>query len=744
MNNSSPHLRFSVVQYYLANDISFRKAARKFHVGYRTIYRWVKLYKEHGEEGLGAMYRRPWNRTRGELEEKLVLMKENDPVLTVRQARANLEKRGVRISIKGIWAVWKRYGYAGFSQENMPTDLTDCSWTKESTVKFAHAKRAFDLGETERTAEVLNSIPALPRNELILKIPDPMLSTRRRVEKMGALFGKIPVHVYLERSRMLYEECRNQNLNYLALMAGLVETMALSWHGGPSKMIEKTEELKRVLAINGEHLSYSLFAPRFSLLISEGIANAKLMKIREASNIARACRKVLKRKRNIAPRFMRDVGQLYAQLGDFREAEYWYLRSLNRLGEDGEKLTKSLLADILVAKGEYAEALRIRKAEQLNYWGSLPERLRVQSAWALVRGMPHEAISLATEALASLKQEGVRLNMFGCYFTLASAYCGLGERTKARQMLSGILPFFVKNRLEDVRSIIEILLCQVPSIGRMTRSCEPPLPNITVALLLHNGQYAKALRYAERKGTLSFFHRCVLFFPDLITDLLEKGEPTGLPRTMLNLPVFRKEIPVYSVKFLGDLVVYRNQRHLDVKLKPKETAFLIHLARSKGKCIALDRIHKNFWPRSENPARNRTLLLATLRKTLNLPSHLLHVRYETLHSECYFMTDYDEYLEHLAQAKALRRAGEWDFARGAYLTAFSLFRGAPFEKMYDDWSGDMRYKILGQLEKDVKEAAEACFEHDDRAHGIEILQKAADIIPDSDEIKNLAEKLTNT
>jgi hypothetical protein len=333
--------------------------------------------------------------------------------------------------------------------------------------------------------------------------------------------------------------------------------------------------------------------------------------------------------------------------------------------------------------------------------------------------------------------------MFGCCFTLASAYCSLGEEARARQMLGGILPFFVKSRLEDVRAIIEILLCPEKSCAELKRYHPPTMPNIRIALLLKNGQYVRALSYAERKGTMSFFHRCILFFPELIVDLLEKGEPTGLPRTMLHLPVFRKEIPVYSVKFLGDLEVHRNNKQLDVKLTPKEAAFLIYLASSKGRCVALDRIHRNFWPRSKNPARNRTLLLAALRRSLNLPSHLLHIRYDSLHSEGYFMTDYDEYLEHLAQAKALLRAGEWGLARSAYALAFSRFRGEPFQKMYDDWSEDMRYRILRQLENDVKEAAAACVRSGDRAHGIDLLQKVARIVPGSDELRSFAEQLTD-
>ncbi len=741
MNNKQQNMRFEVVQYYLKNGVSFRKTALKFHIAYRTIFRWVKLYKEQGKERLLSTYRRPWNRTEAELEEKIAFMKESEPGLTVRQAKVRLKKEGIRISIKGIWGIWKRYGYAGFSQKDMTCNFTDCPWTKEATIKFRRAKELFALGSIVKSAEILNSIPALPKNELLPQIPDSLLNTRRQVERIGLLFGKIPVRSYLERLRILYEECSSRNLYYSALIVGLVETMALSWSEESLKMLQRVEELRGLLKKNGNYFSYLLFAPRLSLLISEGFACTELLKIKEALAIAKTCRTLLRKRKRVPPLFMRHLGQLYTQLEDYREAEYWYLKSLDRLDGEEEKITKSLLADIFVVKGEYKKAFSLWKDEQLDYWGSYFKRIRIQYVWSLVKGMPHKAISLATEALTLLKKEEVKRNMFGCYFTIASAYCSLGEKTKAKRTLKGILPFFVKNRLEDVKTIIEILLSQTPPTNSMFLY-EQPLPVIQLALLLKNGQYAQALRYAEKKGIMGLLHRYIFFFPELITDLLEKGRPSGLPRTMLNLPVFRKEIPVYSVKFLGNLIVHKNQKYLRVKLTPKDTAFLIYLAASKSRHISLDRIHKNFWPRSGHPSRNLAHLLVRIRKALRLPSHFLYIKENRLSFDCHFITDYGEYLEHLAQAKALMRAGERAFAKTEYRYAFSLFRDAPFERVYDNWSEDMRHMILGQLENEAIKFAESCLAHGDRGCGIEILRKISKIIFHSDEIKNLLSHLT--
>lgn len=725
-------LRLKVARYYLQNDISFRQAALKFNIAYRTIFRWVKQYKTQGEDALLSTYKRPWNRARTDFEEKIVLMKEREPVLTVRQAKAKLENEGIKISIKGIWGIWKRYGYAGTTQTDMIGNFTDCPWSVEATRKIAAANALFDRGKVEKTAEIINSIPALPENELLPKIPDSLLSIRRQIEKTSLQFGKTPVNSYLERLRILDEECQNGNLYFSILIVGLLEIKALSWSGRPLDMLNRVLEIRKILKRSGDQYSYSLFAPRLSLLISEGFAHTGLLNIKEASGIARTCRALLRSRKRVPPFFMRDLGQLYAQLEDFRETKYWYLKSIGRLGGAEEKITKSFLVDILVVKGEYKKALEVWENEKLDHWGSHSKMLRIQSMWSLTKGMPDRAISLATEVLASLEKEEAKGSMFGCYYTIASAYCSLGEKIRARRTLKKILPFLTKNRLEVVKTVIDILLSQTPTAINAVPSSGHPLPTIKLVLLLKNGQYARAFKYAENKGIIGLLHRYIFFFPEAVTGLLEKGKPTGLPRAMLNLPVFRKEIPVYSVRFLGNLMVHKNQKSLRVKFTPKDTAFLIQLATARSRHIALDRIYNDFWPDSKNPSRNLAHLLVRIRKTLHLPSHFLYIKENSLCFDCHFITDHSEYLEHLAQAKAFSAAGEWAFARDTYLQAFSLFRDAPFKKMYDNWSEDMRHTVLGQLENEVVKFAEACIAHGDRETGIATLQKISRIIPYSD------------
>jgi hypothetical protein len=145
------------------------------------------------------------------------------------------------------------------------------------------------------------------------------------------------------------------------------------------------------------------------------------------------------------------------------------------------------------------------------------------------------------------------------------------------------------------------------------------------------------------------------------------------------------------VKFLGDVIVFKNQRYLKTALSPKETAFLLHMslrAAAPGKSLLIRELCHNFWRDSTNPNDRLLHLLTSIKKKLLIPSHLLSVssRYAVprlINRGLYITTDYDEFETLLVQISSLERTGEWQFAKRDYLRAFNLIRGAPFAKMYD-------------------------------------------------------------
>jgi DNA-binding SARP family transcriptional activator len=238
---------------------------------------------------------------------------------------------------------------------------------------------------------------------------------------------------------------------------------------------------------------------------------------------------------------------------------------------------------------------------------------------------------------------------------------------------------------------------------------------------MKHGAYQKALRFAKKKGLIADFHRYLFYFPRAVNQLIRKGKDKELPEAMLKLPVFDKHIPVYSFKFLGTLVVYRNGKYLRVRLSPKYIAFLIHLALKAGepgKFIPLDDIYWNFWPDAKYPDKNLSHLLIEMKRKLKMPDKFLRVSSDRripclLNRGIHSTTDFDDFEQTILQARALERSGDWDIAKQEYKRAFSLFRGEPFQKMYDHWSEHMRGVTLNKLESEARQFAECCRKYGD-------------------------------
>jgi len=331
--------------------------------------------------------------------------------------------------------------------------------------------------------------------------------------------------------------------------------------------------------------------------------------------------------------------------------------------------------------------------------------------------------------LEESEKRQLRNHLHAASLGLAGIRATLGEEKEAKAILRKYIPLFRKYGMKRETLIRNALLEK----NLISKEHIKGFPIFKLLSLLRNnpstGRYNKALRFAKEKELLGFLHRIIVFFPEPVRALLEKGKDTGLPRAILNLPVFRKEIPVYSVKFLGHLIIYKNQKYLSVMFTPKETSFLIFLSSSKRKNISLERIYRNFWPNSKNPSRNLAHLLVRIRKTLRLPSHYLYVKENELFFDCYFSTDYGKYSEHLAQANALLRAGEWGFAKREFMRAFKLFRGEPFRKMYDDWSDDKRLEVLFSYETEVIAFTKELMKRGRKAEAEKLLKKAERIVP---------------
>ncbi|MEO0106445.1 MAG: hypothetical protein ABIL46_03860, partial [candidate division WOR-3 bacterium] len=710
--------RLLAVQYYLKNKTTLKEAALLFKIHYITLFKYVRLYRKYGEKGLTLNYRRPWNRANKELEEKIVLLKERSPALTIKDAQKILQKEGIKISFKGIWGIWKRYGYAGYDRRKMSIKFTDyCRWTKEAQAKFEVAQKIYAQGNIEQSAAIINSIPILPDNNLIQNIPDSLLTIKRKVEKVAMLYEQMPAPSYLYKLKETCEECVKQGLYFSALRLWIIQLYNLSWLGQFKEQIELISKIKKIISNDGKGASVSLFPLRYPLLISEGFVYTKLFKINKAYEIIKSCRRLLLRRSYPIPYFMQSLGILYTHVDDYKNAEYWYTKTLaeyEKWNQDCSEISNSL-STVYILKGNYQKALSFLKKRKTAGWNGEVKYLLTQGLKSLTEGSPHQAMQFVAKAIGLLKKDGIYWGMYSSNFIMASALYSLGESTRAIRKLQETLKF-ITNKYAKESLILKLLIAHICDKSLLPKSVFYSLPRIKVVNLLCQGKYFKALKYAEKKGIMSDIHRCVVFFPEMMTRVLERRVSAGLPRKMFQLPIFNYKSLVYNVKFLGDLVVYKNQKYLGCKLGPKDSAFLTYLcfnAFEPGKSINLEEIYANFWPKSENSSRNFSHLFVRLKKELKIPSYLFEISRVNgspmlINQGVYFTTDYQEFEQTLAQAKALQRAGEWGFARREYLRAFRLFRGEPFKKNFDSWSVDMRFRILSQFETEAINFAKSC------------------------------------
>jgi len=213
--------------------------------------------------------------------------------------------------------------------------------------------------------------------------------------------------------------------------------------------------------------------------------------------------------------------------------------------------------------------------------------------------------------------------------------------------------------------------------------------------------------------------------------LVKLAKSAGLPKHMLKWPIFDPGTPTIHVKFLGNVVVHKNQQYIKMKLHPQEEALLIQIAlkaSEPNKSIPLADIYQSFFPKDRSPYRLLSNLVVLIKKKLLIPRHLFGLKEKIPHPALinrgvHLTTDYQEFEQMLAQAKALENAGEWNYARKEYLRAFKLFRGAPFKKMYDPWSEQMRRVILNKLETEATHFAGSCLEHKNKKDARKVLEK---------------------
>ncbi|MEO0129846.1 MAG: helix-turn-helix domain-containing protein [candidate division WOR-3 bacterium] len=721
---------------------NLKNVATRYKIHYATLSRWIKKFNENK-----ILYPRPWNRISPEIEKMVMLLKENTPGITLHQAKKSLMEKGIHISIKGIYDIWNRYGLTRRLVDDPFSFFVQGTPETKICLEYVRylLKKELSNEVLKKAAGILNSLPGFPSNYdyILEQIPEDLLSLRRKFDKLYNQFLKIPTPEFYKKIHKLRLQFEKENLYYSAIIAGLSEILALHWMRTPEKEIELNHHLKR---LKGRLRDPIL---NFQLTFLEATARTEIMDTAIAKRLTQKARRLLRSLPYAS--FYESYGDLATFMGDYKTALRYRLRALEMAKEEEEKnrlYFKSALC--LTIDGKYREALKYLKLAKIDYKKKYYDSYNLTHTLASFGlGKLEKAEFFIQKTLEKSEKEHFRNAIFTAICCLAAIKMALGNIVESEQLLKEYLPLMKKFNIQRETLIMQFLLEK--KIKKLHT-----LPTVYILHLIKQAKdslkerdYIKIFEFAAKYGLTGYLHRCLFFVPELILHRIAQGRNVLLPRCLLQLPIFNKNFPFYELKFLGPTIIYRNQAYLKIQLNPQLNALLIYIGlhlREPNNSIDLDNIIQNFWPKSKNPIARLYYLLVQCRAILKLPTHFLSIenvgsKKYLVNKGFYIWTDYNYFQIQLAQAKALERAGEWSFARKEYLKAFQLFRSEPFKKNFDNWSVDMRFRILSQFETEAINFAKSCLEHGNKNDARKILQKVLKIIPDSQEVKGLLDGL---
>lgn len=446
--------RGNAVQTYLQSNSSLRFVSKQLGVHYNTLLRWVKLFRDGGKKNLKDRENNhsPWNRIPKEDEEAIVTLKESNPGLTIMRAKTILERRGKFYSAKGIWSVWKRYGYTGFNKTKFSSDYMDAIYiSKNDRKSIETAKTAISSGKLKKAADIVNSLLSCSDKDLVGKIPERYLNDRRKLDKLSAQFGKIPYTQFRNKIMTLRRTLVNKGLRYSAIRGGVKEVLVLEWLGKPKEKLKLIKELRHLLGRKG---SYVLTPILFTLNASEFIANMRLLRINKAVDNLSRCKQLSKRMSS--PVFLNDLAILYSYLGYYREMGKILegVIEMTEYKEDGPHIVNSL-AFVKSSAGDYRSSLSLLGTSKrtLDSIG-----LFAKSHSYIGTGKIEKARELAKQGLLEAKKMGIMSYVSNGTMILAEVNAALRERKRAMVLVKKYVELLRKSGMYGSVISREIIL----------------------------------------------------------------------------------------------------------------------------------------------------------------------------------------------------------------------------------------------------------------------------------------------
>ncbi len=727
-----------VVKEYLFEKDSLRALAQKHNIHFTTLYRWVRLFKKYGEKGLMFEFKRNNSKKEKDLhiQEAVVDIKEKEPSITLKKAQKILQGKGIEISIKGIWSIWRRYGYCGFVKERISNDYTkSIFYSKKDLKKMGMIKRNLET-EKEITKEI-SELPFIPDMNLTQFIPSRKLSLRTQLMKLYNSFGKIPINEFLKIARRLKKRFSSLGWEYSFLRAHYAELFALDWLG------RHAQEYKEFKRYESKYPKLNDLGLKFSFYMLKCHSCMCLLKIKEGMKTFNICRRLILHRKEPPLALLSDMATFCSRFGLFGELEKWLQRMTSEKVKELGSYWMTLLG-AQIANGEYEEAHNSLKFTS-HIWGYQARGYYLEALAALANGNPQEALEYGTKFLNEAKKEGIIAHLERAIMVQSLARCALGQYEEGKKIVKPYLGIFKKSGNIFNYEIWRTLLTQ-----KISKKEAKYLPCFRLLSFLSSLQrkggarkVKKLLHFVQKERAKGIFSRYILFYPDILSKLLRERSPL-LPSGFYNLSIINKAIPLFEIEFLGNYRIRCNGELINnTHFFPKEIGILLAIAIKKEYELTVENICQNFWPDKELKLAKRYLYttLNALRQKLSLTKELLTIKEGRVVKKFHCITDWLRFQELIAEAKALFLANEYSLAIKKYKEGFRLFRGEPFKKNFDDWSVNMRFKILSQLETEAINFAKSCLEHKNKNDALRILEKVLKVIPNSEEIQKLLDGL---
>lgn len=719
----SPEFKLKVIEEYINNkEETLLSISQKFGIHYQTVYKWVYKYKKEGRKGFFINYITPWNKICKEKEREIVMLKERYPNLSVRRAQHLLLQKGKKISLKAIWRVWKRHGMGkrSFKDPFLPPLDED----KETQEKLNYVKYLLRIGNVEKSLEIINSLPSLPLDPFLLKLPINRLSPQKQLNLFPLFFTKLPPLIALKKIKEIRKKLKKQKLFYSLLIADL-------FYINLERKLSKIENvIKRIKKILPQISDSSI---KFLILSTESILKANAMKIKECRKNLRECKRLAVQ--HPSAYSLTTIALIHISLDEFTTALTWLRKALHYAEKDREKKAIMLLIAFCYAQMGIIKKSKIFLKEinckNLSSFNFLIY-LYTLSLIKFQEGQLFKSVDIIKKALKTSK-ENTLLNYIHL-FTLNQAciYALLNRNKEAQETLKLNIEIF---RKENPRNFY---LRKVLLKENHTFISSKKVPHsIRIALLLAEAEkredykkYKKAFDYAQKTGLVNFFYRIAGFFPKITSVGIQKKE-LNFPAKLLRFPAFDTLRILYHVEFLKNIRIYKNGKPIKIQLFPKEFSFLIYLSfklKQPGDKVPLEEICSIFYGNSKNPKKYFFKTLSHLRKALSIPHYILetsHIRgnHCLINKGINFTNDYEDAIFTLEYAEALLRKGEWNLSKKEFLEVLSTyFIHEPLKRMFDLFSLELRMKIKQILIRKIKLFYKKSLEYNDKEMHLNILK----------------------